>query len=105
MLYRPHLSKALITSAFLLSLASCSMGSQETTGQYVDDTTITSKVKEAFVADPTVSAAQVHVETMQGVVQLSGFSQSAKGEARAVQLARSVNGVKSVQDNIIVNNP
>ena len=75
---------------------------RETTGQYVDDTTITSKVKESFVADKYVKASQVNVETMQGVVQLSGFVDSTSTEQRAVQLAQQVSGVKSVKDNITV---
>jgi osmotically-inducible protein OsmY len=75
---------------------------RETTGQYVDDTTITAKVKEAFVADPQVKAMQVNVETMQGVVQLSGFVDSPNIERRAVRLAGQVKGVKSVKDTIIV---
>jgi osmotically-inducible protein OsmY len=87
----------------VLALVSCSMfEGRETTGQYVDDATITAKVKEAFVADPKVSAMQVNVETMQGVVQLSGFVDSAVLERRAVHLAQGVKGVKSVTDNIIV---
>ena len=89
--------------AFLLSLAACSMfEGRETAGQYVDDSTITAKVKEAFVADPQVSAMQVNVETMQGVVQLSGFVNKKSTDQRALQLAQQVKGVKSVKDNIIV---
>jgi osmotically-inducible protein OsmY len=75
---------------------------RETAGQYVDDTTITTKVKEAFVADQKVKASEVNVETMQGVVQLSGFVDSQGMDDRAVRIAQGVNGVKSVQDNIIV---
>src|ERR1700733_607529 len=87
----------------MLALASCSMfEGRETGGQYADDTVITSKVKESFVADPKVKAMQVNVETMQGVVQLSGFVDSSASEARAVALANQVKGVKSVKDNIVV---
>ncbi len=78
---------------------------RETAGQYVDDATITTKVKQAYVADPKVKATQVNVETMQGVVQLSGFVDSATVEARAVRLAREVNGVKDVKDNIVIRTP
>ncbi len=59
-------------------------------------------MKEAYVADPQVSSMQVNVETMQGVVQLSGFASSPAIEQRAVQLAQNVHGVKAVKDNIIV---
>lgn len=100
---RSTLHKTVLTCVFALSLASCAMfQGRETAGQYVDDATITTKVKEAFVADKYVSANQVSVETMQGVVQLSGFVDSASKEQRAVQLARNVSGVKSVKDDIIV---
>ena len=64
--------------------------------------TITTKVKEAFIADPQVKASQINVETMQGVVQLSGFVDLPKSEARAVELARQVRGVTSVKDNILI---
>jgi len=98
-----HAKKILALPVLVLSLAACSMfEGRETAGQYVDDTTITAKVKEAFVADPKVKAMQVNVETMQGVVQLSGFVDSSRTEQRAVDLAQKVNGVKSVNDAIIV---
>lgn len=95
--------KKLGIASVLLLLPSCSMFSgQETAGQYADDSAITTKVKEAFVADPHVKASQINVETMQGVVQLSGFTTSPKSEARAVELARRVDGVTSVKDDIII---
>ena len=95
--------RSILAAIFALSLGACSIfQGSETSGQYVDDTTITSKVKESFVADSQVSAAQIHVETMQGIVQLSGFTTSPKSEARAVELARAVRGVKSVKDNNVV---
>lgn len=98
--------KVLLTSLFALSLASCAMfEGRETAGQYVDDATITTKIKQSFMADKDVSATQVGVETMQGVVQLSGFVDSVRSEQRAVQLAQQVKGVKSVNDGIIVRSP
>ncbi len=97
------ISRTLIVSAFVLSMASCSLFSgRETAGQYVDDATITTKVKEAFVADPQIKASQVNVETMQGTVQLSGFVDSPASETRAVEKAYQIPGVKSVKDDIIV---
>jgi osmotically-inducible protein OsmY len=96
-------SKPMLAAILLLSLTSCSLfEGRETTGQYVDDATITTKVKDAFIADPKVKAAEVNVETMQGTVQLSGFVDSPSSEARAVDLARQVKGVKAVKDDIIV---
>src|ERR1700722_15197051 len=99
-----HRAKNMLAIPVLvLLLAACSLfEGRETTGQYVDDTTITAKVKEVFVADPKVKVLQVNVETMQGVVQLSGFVDSAASEQRAVGLASQVRGVKSVKDNIVV---
>ena len=95
--------RLLLIPAFIVSVAGCSMfEGRESAGQYVDDSTITANVKEAFVADSQVSAMQINVETMQGVVQLSGFVDSQAKDQRAIQLAQQVRGVKSVQDDIIV---
>jgi len=86
-----------------LSLSACSIfKGQETTGQYVDDATITANIKEAFVADSQISATQIHVETMQGVVMLSGFATSRTEKDRALQDAWKVKGVKSVKDSIAI---
>jgi hyperosmotically inducible protein len=78
---------------------------QESTGQYVDDATITSRVKAKFAEDKTVSAMRISVETMKGVVQLSGFATSAEERERAATLARSVNGVQSVRNSIQIQPP
>jgi osmotically-inducible protein OsmY len=75
---------------------------KESTGEYVDDSTITAKVKTALVSDPVVKAAQVNVETFKHVVQLSGFVDSREQEERAIQVARGVHGVKEVRSSIIV---
>jgi osmotically-inducible protein OsmY len=74
----------------------------ESTGGYLDDSSITAKIKSDLVADKNVSANDIHVKTYKGVVDLSGFvnSRSDIGEARLV--ADQVNGVKSVHDNLIV---
>jgi osmotically-inducible protein OsmY len=97
------LTKNLTIVFFVLTLTSCSLFSgRETAGEYVDDTAITAKVKGAFVADPQVKSTQVNVETMQGVVQLSGFVDTQAIDQRAVQLAEQVHGVKLVKDNIII---
>jgi hyperosmotically inducible periplasmic protein len=75
---------------------------QETTGQYVDDSTITSRVKTRFAKDPTVSAMRIHVDTMKGVVQLTGTAKSDTERDQAAQIASAVPGVKEVQNNIKV---
>jgi osmotically-inducible protein OsmY len=85
------------------SVAACAaIEGRETPGQYVDDTAISTKVKAQFVRDPVVKASQVNVETMQGVVQLSGFVDTPQEAERAAQLARNVEGVRGVRNDIIV---
>src|SRR5204862_5934599 len=75
-------------------LTACAGGPhRESTGQQMDDTVITSKVKAKFVEDPAVSALNIKVETFKGTVQLSGFANSENEISRAVQLASDVNGV------------
>jgi hyperosmotically inducible protein len=73
----------------------------ETTGQYVDDATVTAKVKTAIASDVGVKAASnVNVETYRGVVQLSGFADSDAQASRAVAAAKKVNGVRSVKNDM-----
>lgn len=74
--------------------------SSETTGQYVDDSVITSKVKAALLDEPTLSSNEISVETYKGKVQLSGFVNSQADINRAVQVARNVEGVKSVKNDM-----
>jgi osmotically-inducible protein OsmY len=73
---------------------------RESTGEYIDDSAITTKVKAKLVEDKAVSALDIHVETFKGVVQLSGFAKSNAVKRRAVELAQSVPGVKEVRDHI-----
>jgi osmotically-inducible protein OsmY len=75
---------------------------QETASQYVDDATITAKVKSKFAEDKTVSAMAIKVETFEGLVTLSGAAKSMEEKSKAEELARSVAGVKSVKNAIIV---
>lgn len=75
---------------------------KESTGEYVDDATITTKVKAAFVKDEVVKALDVKVETFKGTVQLSGFVDTAEQKSRAAELARGINGVHDVKNNITV---
>lgn len=83
-----------------LPMGCASTATKESTGEYVDDSTITTKVKAQFVSDPVVKAYQVKVETFKGVVSLSGFVNTAEEKARAEQIASSVNGVHQVNNNI-----
>jgi osmotically-inducible protein OsmY len=75
---------------------------RESTGEYIDDATTTTKVKAAFVKDPVVSAMDVKVDTFKGTVQLSGFVDTAEQKSRAEQLAAGVTGVAAVKNNITV---
>jgi osmotically-inducible protein OsmY len=70
----------------------------EGTGEYIDDTTITTKVKAAILAEPTLKSAEINVETFKGVVQLSGFVSSQADINKAVEVARGVKGVASVKN-------
>lgn len=73
---------------------------RESTGEYIDDTLITSKVKAKYVESKEVSATAVNVETFKGVVQLSGFVSTPAERAKAEELARQVQGVKEVKNDI-----
>ena len=72
------------------------------TGRYIDDAAITAKVKRALAGDPDVSALDVNVTTYRGVVQLSGFVDQASQIQKAEQLARGIDGVKDVQNDVKV---
>jgi hyperosmotically inducible protein len=94
-----------ISAAFLaislVSVVGCaSTSQQEGTGQYIDDTVITTKVKAAIFDNPTTKASEINVETYKGVVQLSGFVISQDAANRAIELARGVKGVKSVKNDM-----
>jgi osmotically-inducible protein OsmY len=85
----------------LASLLGCaSTSKQEGTGEYVDDTVITSKVKAAIFNDPSLKSAEINVETFKGVVQLSGFVNSREDINKAAQVARGVQGVVSVKNDM-----
>ena len=85
----------------LASLWGCaSTSKQEGTGEYVDDTVITSKVKAAIFSEPSLKSAEINVETFKGVVQLSGFVNSREDINKAVQVARGVQGVVSVRNDM-----
>ena len=86
----------LISLAFFLGCASTAK--QEGTGEYFDDTAITTKVKAAVLEEPSLKSAEINVETFKGVVQLSGFVSSQANINKAVEVARAVPGVKSVKN-------
>lgn len=75
---------------------------RESTGEIVDDAAITAKVKAAIFEDPMLKVFQINVSTFRGVVQLSGFVDSAKAADRAVEVAGRVKGVQSVKNSLVV---
>ena len=86
-----------------IGLLGCSTTqSHESSGQYVDDSIITSKVKAAIVDDMTLKGFEINVKTYQGVVQLSGFVDSADKVRKAGEIARGVKGVSEVKNDLIV---
>ena len=92
-------ASAMFVAITLVSVAGCaSTHSQESTGEYVDDSVITGKVKKAIFSDPMLKVAEINVETFKGVVQLSGFVSSGAAADRAVSVARGVAGVTSVKN-------
>ena len=94
---------ATLTAGMLLTTPGCAVErGQESVGNYVDDATITSKVKARFVENKQVDATAISVETLKGVVMLSGFAKSGTERATAENLARGVKGVNSVTNNIVV---
>jgi len=96
------LAAALGISAPVLLTACGSTPTRESPGQYVDDATITTKVKSDFVLDKTVDATNIKVETYKGTVQLSGFAKSQAEINKAFQIARNVTGVQSVKNDILL---
>ena len=85
------------------TFAACaSTRTQESTGEYVDDSVITTKVKSLLAAEDFLKSFQISVETYKGIVQLSGFVNSQQAIDKASQIARSVKGVNSVKNNLIV---
>ena len=83
-------------------VACASTSKQESAGEYVDDSVITTKVKSLLAGDDFLKSFRISVETYKGTVQLSGFVGSEKAVDKAIQIARSVNGVKSVKNSLIV---
>jgi hyperosmotically inducible protein len=75
---------------------------QQSAGEVIDDSVLTSKVKVALIDDPTTKAGQINVETYRGVVQLGGFVDNANQKAQATKVARSVTGVKEVRNDLLI---
>jgi hyperosmotically inducible periplasmic protein len=106
---RPHLKLnvhplvvLLLAAVGTLAAACAATPTQESTGGFIDDSTITAKVKTNLAQDAKVSATDVHVKTYKGVVDLSGFVNSSSEISEAGLVAGQVSGVKSVHNNLIV---
>ena len=99
---KPTTYIAAALAAFALAgLVGCaSTPTKEGTGEYMDDTVITTKVKTAILNEPTLKVAEINVETFKGVVQLSGFVASPAAATKAVEVTRAVGGVKSVKNDM-----
>ncbi len=95
-----YLSAFFIALLLVTAVGCASTAKQEGTGEYVDDSVITTKVKAAIFEDAAVKSSEVSVETFKGVVQLSGFISSQAAMNRAVEVARKVGGVKSVKNDM-----
>ncbi|CAM4142010.1 BON domain-containing protein [Roseateles saccharophilus] len=102
---KPILTLAVATAltATLAATGGCAVTrSQESVGAYLDDATLTTRVKAKFADNPTVSALAISVETLKGTVQLSGFAKSENERATAEKLARETSGVVAVRNGIVV---
>ncbi len=90
-----------ILSLALGTMAGCaSTSKKEGTGEYIDDTIITTKVKAAIINEPTLKSSEINVETFKGAVQLSGFVNSKADMQKAIEVTRGVKGVVSVKDDM-----
>jgi osmotically-inducible protein OsmY len=95
--------RLLVALMMLAILAACASTPQHSsTGEVVDDSVITTKIKSLLANDDFLKSFQISVETRKGIVELSGFVDSQKAKDKAGQIARGVEGVKSVQNALIV---
>lgn len=94
------ISAAMAAIALITMVGCAATPAHESTGQYVDDSVITTKTKAAIFNEPTLKSAEINVETFKGAVQLTGFVNSQADVNRAVEVAKGVNGVKSVKNDM-----
>jgi osmotically-inducible protein OsmY len=98
-----HAVLAIAATVSLVQLTGCAVArDQQTVGSYIDDATITTRVKARMAEDKSVSATSISVETLNGTVQLSGFAKSTDERATAERLARATPGVQAVRNDILV---
>jgi len=98
-----RIATAIFTATVAFAVVGCSSTpTRESTGEYVDDAAITTKVKAAIFNEPTLKSTEINVETFKGDVQLSGFVAQPADAQKAVDVARGVKGVASVKNDIRV---
>ena len=103
MVKRHRILSILICIGLITVFVGCaSTPKKEGTGEYIDDTAITTKVKSAILTDSALKVMQINVETFKGEVQLSGFVDSPQSVTKAGEVARGINGVVAVKNNLIV---
>ena len=95
-----YLSAVFLAVMLVTAVGCASTAKQEGTGEYIDDSVITAKVKAAVLNEPTLKVAEINVETFKGVVQLSGFVSSQAAMNKAVEVTRNVSGVTSVKNDM-----
>jgi len=94
------LTASIATLVLMATLGCAATRTHEGTGQYVDDSVITTKVKAAVLGEPGLKVSEINVETFKGVVQLSGFVSSRDDIKSAIRVASAVDGVKSVKNDM-----
>jgi len=98
-----HFLSFLLLLVMIVTIAACtSTRTQSSTGEYVDDSVITTKVKSLLAADDLLKSFKISVETYKGTVQLSGFVNSQKAVDKAGEITKTVKGVTSIKNNLIV---
>lgn len=98
-----RVATAIFTATVAFTIVGCSSTSnRESTGEYVDDSVITGKVKAAIFNEPSLKSTEINIETYKGAVQLSGFVAQAQDAQKAAEVARGVKGVSSVKNDIRV---
>ncbi len=100
MKFLKYISMMVLVSAMAVMIGCASTSKHEGTGEYIDDSVITTKVKAAVFNEPSLKSLEINVETFKGVVQLSGFVSSEAAISKAVEVARSVKGVTSVKNDM-----
>jgi len=96
------LKLAIFMSILMVMIGCTATATHESTGQYLDNSIITTKVKTAILGDETLKVMQINVQSYKGVVQLSGFVDSATNSLKAEQISRGVEGVISVENGLVV---